>query len=363
MLFFHFCLIVDTSAQQIWPGDVDNNGRVTEIDFLYWGFAYGKSGPQRSEQGSDWKAYNPPALWSESFPNGLNLAWADANGDGIVDDDDEELCIDENFGLEHGQPGTGGYQNAPSGSSAPRIILQPDVQAVEEGAEVNISLSIDDAGLPLDSFYGIAFTMTYTTGLIEDNEGPDFELEVGTWLDQDGEFAEELFVETGANGTGALAITRTNQVGVTVGTGSIGVFHIVIEDIIVGLEIDTFSITIDSVRLVGPNLGTVPVIPDSTSFLVAKDLDLITRTSDSQKSGSELIVWPNPLRQQAVISWDSDITDVHCTDAYGRIMPMTWVHDSGKSSAVLRFQNVPSGVYWLSVKGTKKITNTTIIIH
>jgi hypothetical protein len=100
------CLSFDIFGQQIWPGDVDNNGRVFEVDFLYWRYAYGKTGPQRAEQGSDWKAYDPPAPWAGNFPNGLNFAWADANGNGLVDDDDEELCIDEYFGLEHGQPGS-----------------------------------------------------------------------------------------------------------------------------------------------------------------------------------------------------------------------------------------------------------------
>ncbi len=356
------CLSFDMIGQQIWPGDVDNNGRVSEVDFLYWGYAYGKTGPQRVEQGTDWKAYDPPAPWTEEFPNGLNLAWADANGNGLVDDDDEESCIDEYFGLEHGQPGSEGYQNAPPTSSAPRIILEPDIQAVEEGAEVNISLSIDDAGQPLDSFYGIALTLTYSTGLIEGNEGPDFELESGTWLDQDGDVAEELFVETGFNGKGALAITRTNQIGVAVGSGEIGVFQIVIEDIIVGLEIDTFFITVDSVRLVGPNLGTVPVIPDTTSFLIAKDLDLITRTIEGKKSDVSLKIWPNPARQKAVLNWDSKIESIYCSDAFGKHVQIPWVYGSDTSSATLDLNGVPSGVYWLTVKGQQNIINTTIII-
>lgn len=352
---------VEAVGQQIWPGDVDNNGRVTGVDFLYWGYAYGSTGPARTEQGSDWQGYAAPAPWSQSFPNGVNFSYADADGDGEVDEDDEDSCIEENFGLEHGQPGSDGYQNAQTGSGLPKIILEPDVQAVEEGAVVNIALRIDDSQTPLDSFYGIAFTMTYSGGFIQDDEGPEFELLSGTWLDQDGEFAEELFVETGDLGQGALAITRTNQIAVPVGDGDIGAFQIVIEDIIVGLEVDTFTITIDSVRLVGPNLGTVPVIPDTATFLVAKDLNLITKTAD-RLGKPDFRIFPNPAHGSVFVEGHERITSIELTNALGRSMPLVWspIRDS---AAEVRFGDLPPGIYWITVTGLQAKKSKTLFIH
>lgn len=349
------------AAQEIWPGDIDNNGRVSVIDFLYWGMAYGSTGAERGQQGTDWQGYTPPTLWAQDFPNGVNFAWADADGDGDVDDDDEELCIDENYGLEHGLPTPDGFQNAPFGSAAPRITLEPDVQAVEQGGVVNVSIRIDDSGFPIDSFYGVAFSMTYSTGYIADDDGIEFELLSGTWLDQDGESAEEFFVETGTPGQAALAITRTDQTGVTIGDGEIGTFQIVIEDIIVGLEVDTFAITIDSIRLVGPHLGTVPVIPDTTSFLVASDIDLITKTHEPN-SETHITLFPNPTRGSFRFSWDLPVDMVRIVNPLGKTVRSDWRQVAPTHIEVLPI-GVSPGVYFLQVEGANKSISKVFIIH
>ncbi|MFM9949281.1 MAG: hypothetical protein ACKV1O_15180, partial [Saprospiraceae bacterium] len=72
-------------AQTLHPGDADDNGEVNQYDLLYIGYAYGTVGPMRLEDDTEFSPQAIPLLWTQTFPNGLNYAYADANGNGVVD--------------------------------------------------------------------------------------------------------------------------------------------------------------------------------------------------------------------------------------------------------------------------------------
>ena len=82
-------LAVSLSAQQdsvrVWPGDANNNGAVNEVDVLYWGAAFGRTGPPRSPIDVLFVGY-PFNPWNITFWNGVDYAHADCNGDGEVND-------------------------------------------------------------------------------------------------------------------------------------------------------------------------------------------------------------------------------------------------------------------------------------
>lgn len=347
-------------AQQVWPGDVNNNGIVNEVDLLYWGLAFGSTGPARAQTGTDWQAYDLPASWAQSFPGGLNYAYADCDGNGMVDEDDYDDAIEDNFGLQHAPPTPDGYSNA-AGGNAPRVRLQPSVAAVEEGAMLDIALSIDDAPMPIDSFYGLALTFSYTTGLLEGDDGPDFELEDNNWIEADGSLVQEVYDETGPLGTAALAVTRTNQLSVPVQEGEIGRFYIVIEDIIVGLEIDTFIIRVDSIKLITSQLNTIAVVPDTAQVIVAKDLELLTNTSSVEPKASALRVFPNPARERVFVQSDFPLEDALLIDPLGRSVPVAW-QAAGARTWQFPCSHLPPGLYWLRVQSPQGIITKAVTI-
>ena len=180
---FLIFLIPDAKAQDVWPGDINNNGMANEVDLLFWGIAFGSTGPARDDIDTDWNGYPQPNPWSESFENGVSYAFADCNGDGTVDELDLQ-GIEENFLLEHGMPGSDDYGNSEPGN-APRIVLQSTASAVEPGTALDINLSIDDADMPIDSFYGIALSLSYSTEQLEQGEGPLFEMVADSWVESD----------------------------------------------------------------------------------------------------------------------------------------------------------------------------------
>ena len=44
-----------SASGQVWPGDVNNNGVVNNVDLLYLGFAHGHVGPARPGPSSQWE--------------------------------------------------------------------------------------------------------------------------------------------------------------------------------------------------------------------------------------------------------------------------------------------------------------------
>lgn len=338
----HFCLV----GQSVWPGDVNNNGVVNAVDLLFWGVAYGAEGPARDMPSSDWSAQTFPEAWGQDFPNGLNYAYADCNGDGIVDEDDFDDAIEDNFGEDNPPIGSDQYVNASAGN-APSFRLTPSATLVQEGAMVSIDLSIDDSQMMLDSFYGVALQLSYTTGLLEGDDGPDFELQEDSWLEGDDSYVQELYADEDGMGTAQLAITRTNQQSIAAQAGTIGRFDLIVEDIIVGLEVDTFILRIDSVFLINDRMMVVPVVPDTTQIIIARDT---SKLSTSVWEGANILpslnVFPNPTKNQVMIQSEIPMYQFRLLGPAGN----AWLEENLSSPVFnrrLRLEGLPPGVYWL----------------
>ena len=363
LVLFALVLLVPFSlaAQDVWPGDVNDNGTVNGVDLLYWGIAYGAEGPARSDTNSEWSAQPLPELWTQSFPGGLNYAYADCNGDGVVDEEDFDDAIDENFGLENPPISADQYANA-SGGNAPKLRLIPSATLVEEGAIVDITLSLDLSQGSIESFYGMALQLSYTTGLLEDDDGPEFDLEEDSWLEADDSFVQELYEDEDGMGTAQFAVTRTNQQSVAAEEGVIGRFQIIVEDIIVGLEVDTFIIRVDSVLITNSQLAAVPVITDSAVVVIAKDTSLLTSANELEKPAGEIVqCYPNPVSDVLFIQLSTPSSRLRMVGVDGRI----WYeeHNLPGLNREVKVDRLPPGLYWLQCWTTNGMVSRRIIVY
>lgn len=345
------------AAQQIWPGDVNNNGVVNVVDVLFLGVAFGSMGSERTDASTDWQAQTAPTPWTQNFPSGLNYAYADCNGDGEVDDNDIEGAIKDNFGLTHGMLLSDNYSNGQAGE-VPQLRLQTDATIVGEGASVDISLSLDDGAMPITNFYGIAFTMTYKTGLLNDDDGIDFDLTEDSWLEVDESQIVDLFVDNEGQGQAALAISRTNQQSIAAQNGEIGKFSLVIEDIIVGLNIDTFWLQIDSIRLISPNFETLPVATDRVEIIVAKDPKVVN--TEWEEIQASIKLFPNPTKNQFYIQSGIELNHFQLIDNLGRRIPLIGRRLDDQLYVINR-PNLPPGIYWLTSQSTQGMLFRKII--
>ncbi len=341
-----------SSGQEVWPGDANNNGVVNGVDLLYWGQAFGSTGPARASTSTDWAAQTLSILWAQSFPSGLNYAYADCNGDGIVDEDDYDLAIEENLGLERVPRLPDGYANATPGNG-PALRLETSATIVEPGAIFDVDLFLDTNDGPVNDFYGIALTLSYSTGLLEGDDGPNFDFSEDTWLDSGDDDTEAFYVDNDGAGTAELAFTRTNQESVMVGTAPIGRFQVIVEDIIIGLEVDTFTITIDSVMLVGLGLNPIATTPDTLQVLVVKDSTWyaqLTSTQAPARLADEIRVFPNPVRDVVQIASPLPLQQVFLIDALGKQWPLPVSKSADQQWQVSLPPRLRAGLYCLRIK-------------
>lgn len=333
------------SAQEMWPGDANNNGVVNAVDVLYIGVGYGADGPERDGATTDWEA-QPFELWGQAFADGTDYGYADADGDGEIEDEDIADAILPNFGFTHGTPTPDGYANAAPNSGAPAVTLSPSATLAEAGATIDIGLSLGNLDQPLDNFYGIALAFSYDTDLIEPTVGFEFDDLDDSWISADDAEVEEVFVKDELTGQAQLALTRINQTTIS-GSGQVAEFSIIIEDIIVGLTVDTFRLRVDSVLLIDNNFKRIPAVPDTATIIIADDTTKLSSTR--QLTDLPVRVFPNPASQQCFLETTQSLDFLKLIDAYGRTV---WqappaLLQSAPGPKAIPLQNHPSGIYLL----------------
>jgi len=417
------------------PGDINDNGIVNSSDVLYWGLAYGVEGPERQNKSTSWNPVRVDSLWAQSFPDGTNYAFADCNGDGIVDDDDLAV-IAENFRNTSGMVREDQSALGIPGIDPP-LQLIPQANDVEPGGSLQVALDLGSPDQPINDFYGIAMQFSYTSALVADrqNDGtPDdddddngdddnddddngdddndddddddngdddddngddddddnddnddndddpgvddegewrsstsedsisFELDDNSWVQMmDTETTRSLLITDRNTGEAELVITRIDQQPVTEGEGTIGLFTIVIEDIVVGLEkSDTLEITIDKIRSIDTTLTITAVAPDSTAVTVTPD-SLTTSTTSKLKSHDPIELYPNPTTGYTYVLCSEAIESVALFTLAGQ--PVTvFAERLDNHQYRLQFPNELRGMYILRVAHAAGFTTEKVTI-
>lgn len=337
-------------AQPVWPGDANNNGIVNGVDVLYIGWAFGQTGPARADIDTDWAPQPEPSPWAGVFPDGTNFYFADANGNGIVDAEDIDGAVNENFAERHGTLTSDGYANAPVGSGAPALTLLPVAPVVGVGGTAQFELWLGTEAVPASDILGIALHVSYGTVDGSILGEMDFETEEDLWLaDDDANFLD--FDEHYPNDVQLIdvAMSRTDRQGIT-GNGKLGAYSVIIEDIVVGLSLDTLVIRIDSVRAVGGGgFAAIPIQPATARVIIAKN-PLLATSQHGRAQHLALPIYPNPAQSNACLLLpDGQVDALHLIAPDGRRIQLDW--DAAGQQCV-RFHwpsSLPAGAYLVQV--------------
>ncbi len=256
-------------AQTVWPGDVNNNGVVNNVDVLYWGVAHGKTGPARTTISSNWLAHPVSGLWNWAFPlEGLNFLYADCNGNGNVDLQDAE-AIKNNYGKTHGS--VRADQLSPTTGTPRARVMHTDW--VRSGNIIRVKLRLEDNDASDFKFYGVAFTVSFyidgTLGDIEFSGNNTF------WKNQWGaNNAYEFYNLKDENM--AIAVVGLNRTDLTSG-GDLGTLHIPDHYFVQG----KLRITLKNIWLIDKEMHTYPIRAD------VKTVDIESRTPGEGDENSE----------------------------------------------------------------------------
>jgi len=285
----------------VWPGDANYDGIVSNDDILNIGLAFNSSGPVRPAASIAYVA-QPASDWNNYFVLGSNYKHADTNGDGVVDDSDT-TAVSLNYGQTHPL-----RLSTSSGSGTELYIVVNDSASM--GDTIQIDFYLGTAVNPAIDVYGIAFTLEFNDS-IADSTYSSFDYS-NSWLGTPGIDLltfEKPFINQGKID---FALTRTDQNNVS-GSGLIGSCGIVIVDNI-GAKL-TVPFTITDAIAISANEDNIPlsIINDSL------ELDTVAVGVD-EISLAEIALYPNPSYGSIKVHSNEIVESIQITDLTGNIV-------------------------------------------
>ena len=251
---------------QVWPGDIDNNGRVDGSDMLYWASAFGRKGEPRPEPSPTWTAQDITSIWESAFPDGHNHVYADVDGDGrVLVRDLTPLLANQLRTRVPAQPfsayqlpdTTGSYEAVASLASA-------GIRLTETGSELLLELRITGRDSLYSTFHGMTVKATLPAGIFR-----EFRQETEPILD--GLSGEEIiatarwYTVDSLSRTLSSTFSYVDQLNHRV-DGSLFRMSLPLVDGITADSLTGEVITIDSLIVHTPEMRAVPTIVDTLTF-------------------------------------------------------------------------------------------------
>jgi hypothetical protein len=322
----------------VYPGDVNNNGVVNNVDFLYMGLAYNFGGPARSSESTAFTPQNATP-WPFHFANGVNFAYADCNGDGIVNYYYDAFPIYVNYGMKHDSVTEDVF---PVGhpSTDPSLRLGSAGQPIQTnpGVTLTIPISLGDAQHPLDDFYGLAFALHVDPAYVDASK-VKFNFSQNSWANPDND--RVYMYKAASNSRVDVGWVRTdhNNVG---GYGEIGDVQIII--IVDVIEFTAFPVRIDSI-LVIDKFGNTTAIAGDTLHINVQPFAL--SSGQTPLDNHYFNVQPNPASDILYLEHDADIDELLLSDPLGRTVLELQPHES---KFKIPLPKLPAGLYLLKAR-------------
>ena len=334
---------------QVWPGDVNNNGIANNVDLIWLGTAFHAEGPSRSmpQQGENWESKLLPVLWMDTFPNGLNYAFADCDGDGEVDHEDYE-AIETNYNETHDSVTLDEFEQGIFGIDPPLFFTSIGPPMAEEGNSLVLGIDLGTADLPVNDFYGIAFTVRYDPALFSSSfGGGDFSPNDDSWIGGDNQVLD-IDYQDSDQGILEVGLSRRNGQSVS-GFGELGNFFIVIEDHVVGItepELETV-IYLEKVKVLDEHLNSIVIFSDSIQVTILND----TVISSVDGVGKEdVLIYPNPTQDFLWVQpKDQVIEKLELFDLVGGLINDLSAQVRSQPSFRLSLSAIPRGIYVLKI--------------
>lgn len=147
----------------VWPGDVNYDLTVDNLDMLLIGTGYQMTGNIRDSV-SILYVGQPSLDWNSNFANGVNMKHGDCNGDGVIFTDDT-LAITQNYGQTH--PAFNGPTNQfPLSGFGSELRLDLPL-SIAPSTTYSIPIVYGDILNQNDPLYGIAFSILFDTSQID----------------------------------------------------------------------------------------------------------------------------------------------------------------------------------------------------
>lgn len=350
-LLFAVCMAVQGQPLVVWPGDANNNGIASHADLLAIGLSWDSVGPSRAVTTGTWAPQAGALPWGLGAA-GVDKAYSDCNGDGVVDALDVAVLTNN-----IGRVWAGGSpldSNTLGGAGFPPLALQMvDSVYITNSDTIDLDVVLGSAGSTVGNLYGLAFSISFDQTAID-----AFHLAFnGGWINFDGQAVVLQHVDT-ALGRVDVAITRRDGMAVS-GNGYIGSLGIVMDDDIRISGDFTLPFEVTFATAIGPDAQSIFLHPINDTLHVATPPVPEKPTSHCPVPGPK--VFPSPAYDWLQFTCELE------ADAVIRLLDLRGAEVYRASSASLPGQKVPiaglgAGVYFLEIHSKNALSRTKVCI-
>lgn len=346
-----FCdttVVIVHTVSCVWAGDANDDNIVTNYDILPIGLGYGAIGDLRPNAGIDFDC-EPHFDWNQSTPvTNVDYKHADTDGNGIVDANDT-LAIAQNWGMMHLRPGEGSPASA---NQSPFLV---GYASSNPGATIRLPILLGDQANPVDSAYGLAYTIFYDQTMVDTNSVMvDFDT---SWLGTEGVDMITIHKNFYNNGQLQIGMSRTDHQPVS-GYGQIGTLQFTIKDDIIRRNSANLHLImgIGQVRFIDEMENTVD-IEGQPSYVVILRAD--DPTGVEEILGNQIQLFPNPASNRVILqSSQEDIERIRLFNGAGQLLhsaqPQTLEHQ-------LNVSELASGIYQLEIQTASGLQHRRLI--
>lgn len=331
----------------VWPGDADNNDVVNHFDLLYLGLAYGAQGPARANATLAWQGQDASDWSTVTTERAVNYKNIDTNGDGSINAADTTAIVQNWNRVIHPWEcdAFGPPQQNFGHAVQPALTINADT--LRAGESVRLPLLLGSVNMPLDSIYGLAFSISYDPNALKD---PVRFIPSNSWF---GDSSQYLYIQKNYPEHGHLdvAITRTDHVPVS-GWGPIGDLFIIIEDNIFVepapvVPSDTTLKTMlyfNGLRTLNAKEKAKPLDTHPVELVIYQPTSAVHSPTDWDRN---IAVFPNPAAEVVRLeSRGPDISRIEVLDVAGRLI---WQTETNEPTLQIPVKNCPNGVVFVRI--------------
>lgn len=320
-----------TVSSDVWPGDANYDLVCDNLDILNIGVAFAESGPTRAGASNSWTA-QPANDFGNWFSSAVNMKHADCDGNGTVDYNDT-LAVNQNYSLNH----PARLANIPNhiNSSLPPLVLVASPDTVAPSSTVFVDVQLGSQTLPVDSLYGIAFSVFYDPAMLNASTvHADF---TGSWLGTVGTDMIGFARNNAVEGRIDFALCRTDHQNIYGGFGHLALFDVVVVDNISTISEALFSVSnISAITYTQFNLA-IGRLNDTIT------IDPLLGIHKPLNLASNFFIFPNPARDKvSILAHDVQLKSVELYDMQGRIVGSA---ASIANDVTLNTASLASGIY------------------
>lgn len=303
---------VQLTGDCVWPGDVNADGAVDQLDHLLLGLVHGRNGPVRPGATSQFMAQNGP-VWADSFPSthpwapGVNYQHADCDGNGVINAFVDGAVVTQNR--------TGPFRPAAQQDQGSLgLTLSILKNQVTIGDTIPFIISLQDSSASPETVYGISLDLQYNLPL---QNGLGLSA-VPSWLGvPSGDLATFEAEKSGPNRS-EISLVRTDLQN-RAGSGTLigGGIVIQIDDIgtygLIGQQA-YFTLDVGRTFVIRANGERVPVndvrVQGNQTVEIILDSLSVNSIDRHQSQPTTFHIFPNPARRQVTLFVEQEVVSL-----------------------------------------------------